>query len=534
MPVVSRRPNKQQGPSGLDKFLQTIGVVAGIGNQVGNFIQNRKQLGLQQEGLALQGRNVGINERNIALGEDAAADTDAMRVFEMGINRLTESRNRLLIEAQNQGSPVDPRMANAAPVLGDESDPLQREVLRKAAARIMGVDPSEISDRFILSPTNLMSEASRDISGVVSNMAANLQIGALNADPAGARAAASRGAAASMSGIAGASFGQLTREEAFQNQLNELFRVSEDPDTGEATIDGAFMNNALPAIDQILNQLGLPPTLKEIHPSQMGLEGPDLIVSGPIYDEYVKSWMLSAFSTAAQADRIERESAAGFVEEFNMSFEDALHAVRGEYDQMTVGNQAFYDSLTNMNRAMVEFLGNTDPMTKQLIILGQVMSAPGPEGWGLPADQVLGAVTAVGAEIQKSNPGFKIPTNLNPVARTLNSMFGGTGQGWKLGGPSGPILNDSTSTRFNGMRDRPNPAAATPDSTQADAMLQSAWNATIEQLTAVLRAIPDPEQRRATAMGMTGLTSIPNIITGDTIDVRITPAQMEELLRQIP
>ena len=527
MPVVSRRPNKQQGPSGLDKFLQTIGVVAGIGNQVGNFVQNRQQMGIQREQL-------GIQEEQAALQVGQEADRDAQRVFEMGMNRLITSRNTNLLTAATQGAAPDPSLLFAAPVLGDEPDPVQRQALRESIAQLLGMKPSEIGDKFILSPTTLMSEAKRDVGALVEDMRNNLRLGAHATDPQGLAVAAKRGETGIMAQMPGASAGGLVRDEALENQANELFRVEINQETGEATLDGAVFNNPMPAMNQVLTLLDRPTLMSEFDPAQFGLSGPNRVVSGPVFEELMKNGFNALWQDDNAAAQTERDSAQLIVDKFGMDYKNALHAVRGEYDQMTEGNPRLFEQFQNMSRSMVEFLGQQDPMTRQMIQTGIVMA----QEWNLPADQILGAMTAFGDYIQERNPGFPVPRNLGVFQRLMNSMFGGTGSGFKI--EPGSILEPdagaiSTSTDLDSPAGRaarggqPAPTGTTPE----DAEMNMAWTATLNDISTTLRAIPDPAARRTAAQGYSGYSVVTDPTTGRQTPFFISQEIIDQILANL-
>ena len=534
MPVVSRRPNKQQGPSGLDKFLQTISVATQVGGRVADFIQNKNQL-------ELTARNTDVQERNVALQEGNAADIDASRILAMGLNAGEAARNANLATLAAQGQAVDPRLALAAITLGDIPDPTMRQKTREALAHLLDSDPSEIGDLFMLSPDTIASEAERDISGALQNIRDFRGITAQGAlGPAG-DAAARLGETGELARVPGVQAGSLARTEAMQNEANELLRVHLDPETGEYRLDGAMLNNPLPALDNVLTMLGAPTPLREFSPSAMGLRGPNLVVAGPMWETLTENALRALYESDENARQTLRDSAQEVADRLNIPFADALAAVEGRYGDMTVGNKRLMEQFQTVNRGVIELMGGMDPMSRQLIQLGQLASAPGPEGMGLPADQVLDAMRAFADRINAANPSAPTIKNVGVLMNMINGLFGGP-QGFQIAPGTGSVLAPQQGALTGqGMRGRglaqQAAAGGAPDQAAApevDPVLSEAWNRTIAQLAETLRAIPDPEQRRAAAQSYIGLATATNPADGQMLYLPIDAQLIEAILSQIP
>lgn len=519
MPVV-QRPRKESGPSGLEKFLSTINVVAGIGGRVADVIQTNKQQDLTERGLKIQEEYVGLQRQS-------AEDSDFSRVLAMGINAAEAGRMANLATMASQGRPVDPNITLAATVVGDIADPTLRETTRAAIAGLLGRDPSEIGDLFIMSPDTLASESSRDITAALEDVRNFRRLTAQGALGPGGDVAARRGETAQLSLVPGAQVGGLTREEALQNEANELMRVAYNEQTGQYELDGAAINNAGPTLDIVLGLLGEPGLPKEFDPRPFGLSGPKRIVSGPVFDELTKNALNALWSSDENARATVRDSAQLLVEKFQVPFSDALALVEGRYGDVTpgLGNDRFYEMMRSWNRGMAELVGSMSPQARSLINLMQTLSEA-----NVPSDQIIDAASAFQKAIVASGGRALVPENLGAVQNFLNGL---------LGGPTGMTLDFRDGTRGvltpqagGGVNPRggivpgqPVPAANQPPPDPQQTAIQNAFNAFAQTILSL------PESQRAdSAQAQVGLHSFTDPATGEVGYLVITQDMINQIL----
>ena len=530
MPVV-QRPRKDQGPSGLEKFLSTVNVLASVGGRVADIIQTGKQQDLTGEQIAQTGEQIEMQR-----GRDA--DSAFSRTLAMGLNAGEAGRNANLATLAAQGQAVDPNLALSAIVLGDIADLTLREETRKAVAGLLDRDPTEIGDRFILSPDTLASESQRDISSALEDTRNFRRLTAQSQLGPGGDVAARRGETGILAQVPGAQVGGLTREEALQNQANELLRVAYNEQTGEYELDGAALNNAGPALDMTLQMLGEPGLPKEFDPRQYGLRGPNRIVSGPVFDELTKNALTALWQSDEDARSTVRDSAQLLVEEFQMPFADALALVEGRYNDVdpTLGNDRFYEMMRSWNRGMVELVGGMSPGTQQLITLMTTMA----QEMNIPSDQIMEAAEAFGASIRENNPNFVFPENLGALNNILSAVFGGP-TGFRLNsgtGGAGPVFQptpggdlfgndlDSPANRADRMGN-PVPTAGVEPSPQ-EVAVRNAFNQ-----YAQLFAAMTPEQRATALNTDVGIHPYTDPTTGETSYLVITRDMLDNLNAQI-
>lgn len=529
MPVVQRPP---KGPSGLEKFLSTISVLGGIGGKVADIVQTRKQQQLTGEQIAQTGEQI-----DLARGQEN--DRRFAQTLAMGINTGSASRNALLGNLASTGQQVDPTLATAAIVLGDIPDPAMREETREAVAGLLGRDPSEIGDRFILSPTNLQSESERDISSALEDVRNFHRLTAQSQLGPQATVAARRGETGVLAQMPGAQAGSLSREEALQAQANELLRVSYNEQTGRNELDGAALNNAGPALDIVLQMLGEEGLPKEFDPSAYGLRGPNRIVSGPMFNELTKNALSALWESDENARMTIRDSAQLLVEEFQVPYSDALALVEGRYQDVdpTLGNDRFYEMMRSWNRGMVELVGGMNPGMRQMVTLMTTMA----QEMNIPSDQIMAAAEAFGNSIRASNPAIDFPENLSLLTNMINGVFGGpTGFRINSGTPTPSTYTPTPgSDPFAGDPDAPVGRAAArgqpaPDGTAppplsaADQGVQNAFG----QYAQLFRSWT-PEQRAQALQQDVGMHPFTDPATGQPSFLIITREMLDSLAAQV-
>lgn len=529
MPVVSRRPQQEDG---FQKFLQTINIAAGIGGRVADFVQNRKQMGIQEEQLGIQGEQLELQQ-----GQEA--DNDASRVLAMGLNAGEAGRNANLATLAAQGQEIDPKISLAAITLGDIADPVLRNQVRDSVAQLIGRDPEEIQDRFILSPDVLASEAERDISGALGNVRDFRRLTAQGKLGPGGDAAARVGETGMLSLVPGSSIQTFERNEAIQNQINELLRVEIDPETGDYTLDGAALNNAGPTLDILLQMAGEDGLPKEFDPRHFGLRGPNRVVSGPVWNTMAENAFQALWMSDENAREMHRSSARELVDEFGIPFGDAMALVEGRFQDVTVGNAEFMDAFRRFNRGMVEFVGNMDPINQDFVNLGKTLA----QDWNLPSDQIIDAMSMMSEFLHEKNPGFPIIKNMGLLQSMLGVVLGGpTGTQIIPGAEVGSSVNTPTTnpsiTGTRGMdldtpearagrTGQPAPTPGEETTTEQRAMMRA-----YSQYAEALRSMA-PEERAAVAEQAVGLHPFTDPDTGETHYLALTQEMVQEILNQI-
>lgn len=517
MPVALRRPQEQNNK--LQNFLQTLNVAAGIGGRISDYFQNKNQLDLQNRQLGLQ--------------EGQEADNDASRVLAMGLNSGEAARNANLAQLAATGQTIDPQIALSAITVGDIPDPVQRQATREAVAQLLDRSPDEIDDRFILSPDTLASESKRDISSALESTRNFRRITAQGQLGPGADVAAQVGETGMLSLVPGSNVQSFARTQALNNQINELLRVQYDSDTGDYRLDGAALNNAGPTLDILLQMVGENPLPKEFDPAQFGLPGPNRIVSGPMWNDLAKLGFQSLFQSTENARQSIREQAQLVQNELDIPYADALAAVEGRYGDMTVGNAQLFQTFQNYNRGMIEFIGNMNPINRQLITLGQTLS----QEWGLPSDQIIEALSAMTEQLHKDNPGFPVVKNIGALQGMMGAVFGGpTGFSIQDGSVLTPQTGSVTGSALERRQARAAAATAartggaqTPEQTSRDQALMGAF----EQLGRALAAMT-PDQRAQAADSLVGLQAFTDPQTGEPMFLNVTQEMVDELLGNLP
>lgn len=267
MPTIQRPPSQRtREPSGIDKFLQTLGLGLNAASAGYQLLKLPRQFQMQEESAARQDRGLDIAQGNLDVATQNA-DTnekirshgvmvsDAERAITSAVLMTTLSRNQTLQQLTQSGQNVDPSLFSKAVTIGDIPDQVLRERTREAVAQVTGMTPDKVDDNFALSAYNGLEQVLNDqkMAFTVREM--------LSPDNAPAFSQGAReGIMADLSGQAGRTIpGAQLQETADRFALNEVFRM--DPTTGKAT--GMLVTDPTQGMRMLFAKAGLPEPLTQ-------------------------------------------------------------------------------------------------------------------------------------------------------------------------------------------------------------------------------------------------------------------------------
>ncbi len=429
MPTIVTQGGPQR-PSGLDKFLNTLGGLTGAAEGVANIITLPRRLRLQEAQVASAEATGQRAQQSLDIQEAATERELAAANIQQTILDAFDTRNGLFDIAEAGGfppflndmnGPVDPAVRGAAVSLGDVPFS-QREQARKNLAIILGRDISTISDRTVLSEENLQI--------VLDRAAQQSDIDALRDDPEGFEAQQDARRAQEASGVAGATGADLTRNKRLDEALNnELFRL--DPSNGD--ISGAGYFSPEPLIRAAMEQNGIDWPIETHIPLP---DGTTELVLMPVAfrDEVYRAYIDQIIGQENTANTKILEVAADLSKRATMPLDIATNIVTANFEAMSPEElqrwAPIVEGFRNMALVAATTLRNTNPFVANLADQIDLIN-----GMGFPEDERALALNAFQTFLTDQFPDTGLITirNLGLWDRALARVPAGQGDPGPVG-----------------------------------------------------------------------------------------------------
>ena len=415
MPTIVRG-NQTKEPSGLDKFLDTISRGASAATGVANLITLPKRLRLEGQRLDIAKTQGERAQQQLDVAEENREREIAGLFLNRIIPRTFENRNMLFDRAEAGeftgdlamiNGTVDPELRAAAVTLGDVSTEF-RERTREALAISLGIEASEISDRFVMSERNLQ--------GVLDRQKADRSF-AFFTDPNNAEAIDAlelTQLASEASGVAGSTPSDLQLNKVQDDVLlNEMIRI--DGTTGE--ISGMIVNNPTQFMTSAFEQNGLDAPLREFH----GPSGELIMLPQAVWDEMFQAQVAQIITQENDYASTVNDAAQTLAEASGMPIQLAQAFVTGDVSEMPPELVAQYapilEGMRKVELATVSTLMNTSATFQNFADMITAVN-----GMGTPDREKKQLIEQLAAAFSTVSPNIVIPRNVSWLQRVMGVM----------------------------------------------------------------------------------------------------------------